>query len=215
MKRTIFLAAGAAAASFALASTAEARVGDRQWTACVWQNDPQAAGNWLNLEAPKWQDKFGSPAELLGFRLMAICDATPADPTKPNRLPNWRSMQQQLKRSQPKDVPASAPAQVEARLCEHYATKGDVRALYLAEVVRVEGASSTTVHQAYLDQWGTGAVTVVDRAGRTVNFQYGGLPEHGSSIRMPQDTLIASPAAGFASEKVCRVIAADGKLIDA
>lgn len=209
------LLASAALATFATGSAAQARVGDGQWAACVWQTDVQAASNWLKLEAPTWQDKFGSPAELLGYRLMAVCDATPADPKKPNRLPNWRSMQQQLKRSQPKSLPTATAAQVEARLCEYYAKKGEERALYLAEATRVDGNASTTVHQAYFDQAGSDAVTVVDRAGRQVSFQFAGVPDQGSTIRMPQDTLIASPAEGYVSEKVCRLISADGTLTDA
>jgi hypothetical protein len=181
----------------------------------VWQTDAQAASNWLKLEAPAWQDKFGSPSELLGLRLVAVCDATPADPKKPNRLLNWKSMQQQLKRSQPKDLPASSAPQVEARLCEYFAVREKERALYLAETARIEGVSSTTVYQVYFDQAGSNAVQVVDYAGRRVSFQFGGVPEQGVPIRMPQDTLIASPSEGYASEKVCHVISSDGNLVDA
>ena len=206
----------ATAASVAIAPAAQARAGDAQWAACVWRTDPQAASNWLGLKAPSWQDTFGSPAELLGLRLMAVCDPTPADIKKPNRLPNWKSMQQQLKRAQPKGVPAAAavPA-VKAQLCEYYAVKDPERALYLAETVRVEGDVTIKIHQTYFSQAGTSAVKVADYAGRAVSFQFGGAPGPGSAIRMPQDTLIASPSEGYATETVCREIAADGTLIDA
>jgi hypothetical protein len=213
--KTAILLFIAAVAAIAVGSAAPARVGDAQWAACVWQTDAKAASNWLKLKPPLWQDKFGSPAELLGYRLIASCDATPADPKKPNRLPKWTAMQQQLKRSRPKDVPASTAARVTARLCEYYATKGEERALYLVEAIRVEGSASTTVHQVYFGQAGTNAVRVVDYAGRPVSFQFGGSPGANSPIRMPQDTLIASPSEGYVSEKVCRAIAADGTLTDA
>jgi hypothetical protein len=181
----------------------------------VWRTDAQAAGNWLKLKAPTWQDEYGSPAELLGYRLMAICDATAADPKKPNRLPSWKSMQQQLKSSRPKEVPGASNSQVQVKLCEYYSTKGEERALYLVEAVRVEGNASTTIHQAYFGQTDRNAVRVVDYAGREVNFQFGGSPAAGSTIRMPQATLIASPSEGYVSNKVCRAISEGGTLTDA
>lgn len=210
-----FLLVGAMLAAFSIGSAAQARAGDGQWVACAWQTDAQAASNWLTMKPPVWQDKFGSSAELLGLRLIAMCDATPADPKKPNRVPNWKSMQQQLKRAQPKSLPAAGSPGIEVHLCQHYSVRNEERAVYLVETVRVEGNSNTTIHQLYFDQAGTSAVNVVDHAGRKVSFQFGGAPEHGSAIRMPQATLIASPSEGYASEKVCRAISNDGTLTDA
>jgi hypothetical protein len=195
-----------------VSSKAEAKVGDAQWAACVWGSDQEGALNWLKMATPGWQDKFGLPTEMLALRLLAKCDATPADPKKPNRVPNWKSIQQLVKRSQPKVLPVSGPSSIETSLCQYFSVKGSDRALYLAEVMRVERSTSVTVYQTYFDQSGTGAVKVVDYAGRSVSFQFAGAPGQGSVIRMPQATLISSPATGYASEKVCHAILADGSL---
>ncbi|MBO9582326.1 MAG: hypothetical protein J7498_15670 [Sphingobium sp.] len=212
----IALALIAAIATLPFGPAAQARVGDAKWAACVWSTDSQAASNWLGMKAPAWQDAFGSLSELLGLRLIALCDATPADPKKPNRLPNWKAMQQALKGSQPKGALPTAPASpIKARICEYHAVKGEERAPYLAETVRVDDQITTVVHQVYFDQAGTGAVNVVDYAGRKVSFQLGMSPERGAAVRMPQATLIASPADGYASEKQCRVISIEGTLVDA
>jgi hypothetical protein len=213
--RRAIAAIGAAVLTCLTGSAANASVGDGMWALCVWRSDPEGAVNWLKMAAPKWQDKFGQPTEMLALRLSAECDGTPADPKKPNRVPDWKGAQQQLKRMQPKLLASPVPNPAEAKLCEYFAVKDDERALYLAEVVRVADNASTTVHQIYFDQVRTNAIKVVDRAGRAVRFQLGGTPDEGSAIRMPQDTLIASPAEGFASDKVCHVIAADGSLANA
>ena len=209
MKKAIAVAA-AAIVTCLTATAAEARVGDSQWAVCVWQSDQEGAANWLKMTATGWQDKYGSAAELLALRLLAECDPTPADPEKPNRPPNWKSVQQMLKRSQPKALPVSEPSPVAAKLCEYYSVKGTERTIYLAEAVRSDGAAEVTVYQAYFDQSGTGAINVVDYAGRRVSFEFGA--EYRSVVRMPQSTLIASPSDGYTSEKSCRLISADGSL---
>jgi hypothetical protein len=214
MKKIISLACAAILACLVSAG-ADAKVGDSQWAACVWQTDSEAADNWLKLAAPKWQDEAESPSEMLGLRLIAKCDATPADTAKPNRIPNWKSMRQQLLKARPKGQLTSQPATVQARLCNHYAVKNSNKALYLSEAVRVQNDTETTVYQAYFDQAGTGALKVVDYAGRQVSFQFSGIPDSSSPVRLPQVTMIASPSEGYTPEKVCRTIESDGSLTNA
>ena len=214
MKR-LFAIASAVVISLLVGSPSYARAGDKNWATCVWNSDPEGAEKWLSMPVPAWQDEYGKPAEFLGLRLIAECDPTPADPNKPNRTPNWKSLQQALKSSRPKVSLAPAPQPISVQICEHFAVNQTSRALFLAEVVRVAPGETVVVYQMNFDVAGTGAISVVDRAGRKVSFQFGGAPVAGSTIRMPQDTLISSPAPGFTAEKACRAISADGKLIDA
>jgi hypothetical protein len=196
-------------------SEAHARPGDQAWADCVWQTAPKTADTWLGEDAPAWNDNMQTRAELSGLRLMALCGAAAADEAKPNRLPKWRSIRRQLERRRP-DAPAGQDAaSAQTHLCESFAVRGDHRALYRADVVRVEGEERTITFQQYFSEAGTEALSVVDERGRAVSFQLAGSPLYGSPIRMPQVSMIVSPAEGFASEQTCRVIAADGTLTDA
>lgn len=104
--------------SFAPSPT-EAKVGDRAWAQCVWQQAPASADTWLTMQTPAWPSPFKGANVLLGHKLIALCDNTAIDPLKPNRMPNWKAAASALRRSKPKTsfIAAARPVTCVA-LCE-------------------------------------------------------------------------------------------------
>ena len=189
MTQRVFRIFALATSALLFAGTAHAKVGDGAWAQCVWDSAPQSAAKWLNLPVPTWKSEELGANVLLGHRLIALCDATPADPKRTNRTPAWSSVAATLSRSRPKgDLPLAKQSQVEALLCETRIA-GDTF-VFLYDVVRRAGGADTIVSQTY----------------------YGQI--QGQAMKLPQD-LRMLPKEGQKIERTCRIIGAEGELTDA
>jgi hypothetical protein len=74
MNRNIFIAVATAAAA-ASASPAMAAKADEAWAACIWEQVPASASNWLKMPVPKRGYGLAEvpPEYVLQFRLQAAC----------------------------------------------------------------------------------------------------------------------------------------------
>ena len=170
---------------------ADAKVGDKAWAQCVWSQAPASASKWLTMPVPTWQSSYTEPAVLLGHRLIALCDATAADPLRPNRMPKWKSLAAALRRNQPKaEAPAASGAAAEIWVCESALEKDGTAVPFLYEVVR--------------------------RAGETevVSFQQYYADAQGQALKLPQDLRIVPENASDA-KRTCRAIGPEGELANA
>lgn len=172
-------------------ANAEAKVGDSAWARCAWDQAPASSAKWLTMPVPTWTSPFTGASSLLGFRLIALCDQTSADPKRPNRAPNWKSVAAALKRSRPKTPRAAdaAPSAV-AALCKSTVEEGGRTSLFLYEVVRRLGGRQTTIFQQYFTSAG------------------------GQPVKLPQDLRILPPP-GAKVARNCQSIGAEGELVDA
>ncbi len=185
------IAAGLAAGlALAAGSAARAKAGDPAWAQCVWRTAPQSAQNWLGMENPSYSRDMGTPAELLGHRLIAICSTESANERMPNRTPSWGSLKAALKRTRPAVRPpadASAPVTL---LCQNRVSVDGLESLFRVDLVRVAGTARTTIFQQYFTK------------------------HQGQPVRLPQD-LRAIPPADAPTSVVCRSITSTGQLADA
>jgi hypothetical protein len=169
------------------AEPASAKAGDPAWAQCVWATAPDAAAAWLAMPRPKWMTPYSDPSVLLGHKLLATCDASVANPMKPNRMPSWGAVAAALRKAKPKaPAPSARPAQPVA-LCETSTEQGGVRRVFLYEVVR-QGAG-----------------------GETIAFQQYYANEGDLSLKLPQDLRIV-PEAGTKTKRSCRLIGDKGEL---
>jgi hypothetical protein len=187
MKRAFLLFAAALLSMTFFARSAWAKFGDKAWVQCVWETAPQSATKWLSLPLPTWQTSEKSTNVLLGYRLMALCDATSVEVSK-NKIPSWKSVADVLAHSRPEGGAAQKPPQAEALLCESKIA-GD-SFVYLYDVVRRLGGSDMIVSRQYY------------------------VDDHERPVKLPRDLSIA-PKEGQKIERACHIIGPEGELTDA
>lgn len=191
MRRTFVCTALAAVILGSLPSSIEARVGDKTWTQCVWQQASASADAWLAMPVPAWASSATDANVLLGHKLIALCDSTALNPLKPNRMPNWKSISASLRRARPKMVVSSAPAPTtRVSLCTSQVSEDAQPVPFLYEIVEVDGGRDVVAFQQYVGD---------------IN---------GTIMKLPQDLRMV-PKADKAVTRTCREIGPTGELLSA
>ncbi len=190
-KAIAFRYAWAVAASVGLLlvapTPAAAKVGDRAWSQCIWNQAPQSAQAWLSMPLPTWQSNFTEPNLLLGHKLVALCDNGVADPRKPGRTPNWKSVAAALRRERPSSAPIADSAAADILLCQSSIDRNGRSVTFLYEIVRRNGAHESAAFSQY----------------------YGEV--QGQAVKLPQDLRVQPPASAPISRS-CQLIGPNGEL---
>ncbi|MEM8918764.1 MAG: hypothetical protein AAGE37_07885 [Pseudomonadota bacterium] len=177
-----------------LPQTAEAKVGDRNWAACVWERAPLSADAWIKLTPPTWRSDFADTSVILAHKIYGICNDVPAQELKPNKEPKWKSLSRQLSKSKPDSISSLSSPDFQVLRCSSSSLDeaGEKRTFLVDIVKRNATGNDIVVHQQYFDY----------------------LPQIDKVVRIPQGLRIV-PNEGIDVTRECQIINSDGSLTDA
>jgi len=191
---------------------ANATVGGKAWAACIWQEAPRSASNWLKMDEPTWKDNLETPRELLGIRLINLCNKSGNGKSKKSGSPKWKKIRRQLERTRPSVIGELDSTKYVVEVCESFAVQDQSKTLYLAEIYRRSGVERTPFRKYPFASASSTALELEDRLGRKTTLSGPWQSPGSDRIRLPRD-IISKPKAGFQVETSCRVIASDGQLL--